>query len=139
MTVTAVALKGNNLAGGIAMALLFFMRLLKEQKVRYLLMALVLMACIQASSPLMIAAYERESGIKLNSGEPKLLYIAMGIWPENRENGAGRYCGYNDYTFGQANLIRKRQMKWRRNILGRASRTTWRIRRTRRSFFQRSL
>lgn len=104
MTVTAVVLKGNNLAGGIAMALLFFMRLLKEQKVRYLLMALVLMACIQASSPLMIAAYERESGIKLNSGEPKLLYIAMGIWPENRENGAGRYCGYNDYTFGQANF-----------------------------------
>ena len=104
MAVIAVILKGNNLVGGIAMALLFFMRLLKERKLRYILMALALMIGIQASGPLTIAAYERESGIELNSGEPKLLYIAMGIWPENRENGVGRYCGYNDYTYGQANF-----------------------------------
>lgn len=102
MAVLAVMLKGNSMVGVITMAILFIMQLLKEKKVRYLWLALALMIASQIPGPALIAAYEWESGYELNSGEPKTLYIAMGIMPENRGMAPGWYNAYNDYTYGQA-------------------------------------
>lgn len=104
MAVIATVLKGNFMVGVIAMVLLFAMRLLKEKKLRYLFLALALLVATQIPGPVLLKAYEQESGYELNSGEPKLLYIAMGILPENRGMAPGWYCGYNDYTYGYANF-----------------------------------
>jgi hypothetical protein len=104
MTVVATILKGNYVVGAIAMALLFLLHTLRERKIRYLVIALIMMLAIQVSNPMIRAYYSMVSGEELNEGEPKLLYIAMGIMPENRGIAPGWYCGYNDYTFGYANF-----------------------------------
>lgn len=104
MAVLAMVLKGNFMVGVITMILLFVMQLLKEKKLRYLFLALVLLVATRIPGPALLAAYEYESGYELNSGEPKLLYVAMGIMPENRGMAPGWYCGYNDYTYGYVNF-----------------------------------
>lgn len=104
LAVCATILKGNYTVGVIAMAILFLMRTMRDLRIRYLGMAVLLMFGVWISQPLIRAAYEWESGMELNEGEPKLLYVAMGILPENRGMAPGWYCGYNDYTFGNANF-----------------------------------
>lgn len=102
--VLATVLKGNFMVGIIVMVLLFFMESLKKKKVSYLLFAVALFVAAQLPGPMLIAAYSHASGYELNSGEPKILYVAMGILPENRGMAPGWYCGYNDYTYGYADF-----------------------------------
>lgn len=102
--VIATVLKGNFMVGIIVMAILFFMESLKKKKVSYIFFAVAIFFAAQIPGPVLIAAYSHESGYELNSGEPKSLYVAMGILPENRGMAPGWYCGYNDYTYGYANF-----------------------------------
>lgn len=100
--VLATVLKGNFMVGIIVMVILFIMESLREKKVSYILFAAILFVATQFPEPMLLAAYSHASGYELNSGEPKLLYVAMGILPENRGMAPGWYCGYNDYTYGMA-------------------------------------
>lgn len=100
----AVALKSNFTVGAIAIAILFVMQMLKKKQVVCLALAVATLVCAVLPGKALIAAYERESGMELTSGQPKSLFIAMGTDPKNRGMAPGWYCGYNDYTFGQANF-----------------------------------
>lgn len=102
LAVFSVLLKGNMIIGVITMAILFIMKTFQRKKIFYTVLALFLLLCTVLSGKAINAVYEWESGIPLEPGEPKILWIAMGIDPENQWNAPGWYNGYNDFTFGKA-------------------------------------
>lgn len=104
MALLAAILKGNYIIGVITMTILYLMNFFKKRQKCILILTLVMLVLTQIQESVIINFYEAESGYELNSGEPKLLYIAMGIMPENRGMAPGWYCGYNDYTFGYADF-----------------------------------
>lgn len=99
--VFAVGVKGNNIIGAIAIAILLFLRSLKERRVRYLPIALAALLCAGSVSSVTGAVYERVSGMELCGGKPMILWIAMGTEPYY-ENAAGWYNGYCDWAFEEA-------------------------------------
>lgn len=99
--VLAVFLKGNNIIGAVAIAILLFLRTLRRKKLRYLLAALAVMVCAGSVGRATGLVYERVSGKELTGGRPMLLWIAMGTEPYYN-NAAGWFNGYNDWVFEQA-------------------------------------
>lgn len=98
----SVAVKGNNVIGAIAIAILFFLQMLKEKKIRHLLFALLVMLCAGMIGDAVSSFYEWKTGIELSGGKPMLLYIAMGTEPNNQANAPGWFNGYNDWAFCEA-------------------------------------
>lgn len=102
--VTGTVLKGNFIIGVIAMAILFFIRSLNEKKIKHVVIAVLLIICVNISEKAVIVWYESESGLTLSSGAPNIMFIAMGTDPGNRLMAPGWHNGYDEYAFEQAGL-----------------------------------
>lgn len=115
--VFAVSVKGNNIIGAIAVAIVFVLRCLREKKARYLAVAAVALFCAAMTGRGISAAYRQVSGMELSGGKPNLLYIVMGIEPHNQKTAPGWYNGYNDWVFEEAGYDREKATEIARNSL----------------------
>ena len=97
----AVILKGNNIIGSITIAILCFLRILKEKKWRLILLAVLVMVVSVLPGKAFHAWYNKETGGVLCGGKPKILWIAMGTEPYYN-NAAGWYNGCSDWLFSEA-------------------------------------
>lgn len=98
---SAVILKGNNIIGAIAIAILCFLRILKERSWKLILLAVCVMAVSILPGKAFHAWYDNEAGGVLCGGKPKILWIAMGTEPYYN-NAAGWYNGCSDWLFSEA-------------------------------------
>lgn len=117
MLVLAVAVKGNNIIGAIAIAILFVMRVLKNRMIKHLLPAVLALVCAGSIGTGLVAFYAWDSGIELCGGKPSILYIAMGTEPGNQQNAPGWYNGYNDWAFEEAGFDPEKAAEIAKNTL----------------------
>ena len=116
-TTLAAAVKGNNIIGAIAIAILFFLQMLKEKKIRHLLFALLVMLCAGMIGDAITSFYEWKTGMELSGGKPMLLYIVMGTEPNNQANAPGWFNGYNDWAFSEAGYDPEKAKEIAKNTL----------------------
>lgn len=97
----AVVLRNNFIIGILAVLIYLLLKSIEERESKYIFAAFLLFfSCIIATKG-MYSYYSIESGKEINSGVPSVLYIAMGINPENDDLRApGWYDGtvWFDYT-----------------------------------------
>jgi len=100
MFTSAVLVRKNTLVMIIAVAIVVVFRLIKSLRWEWLVYVLVFLACCLSILPLVIKAYENESGARINTGVTAKSYFAMGMQEGGR--GPGWYNGYNFITFEEA-------------------------------------
>lgn len=91
----ACVLKSNYLIGAIALGLECLVKCVEKRKLSLLLMCVMMGLTPLGAQKILTVAYEQESGMKVNGGEPKITYVAMGINPMNESVGPGWYDGCN--------------------------------------------
>lgn len=90
--------KSNYMIGAIAMSLVLFLHWLKERKKRSLIAIPLMMVSVVFSGKLFLAGVEAMTGKEIGSGEPKILWIAMGMRDQSPMVG-GWYDAFNWNTF----------------------------------------
>ena len=113
----AVMLKGNNLVGAIVIAILFFLQMLKEKKMRNLLFAGVVMLCAGMIGDVVSSCYEWKADVELSGGAPSLLWIVMGTQPYNTSNAPGWFNGYNMWAYNEADYDPQKATEIAKNTL----------------------
>ena len=99
----AVLLKSNYLIGALALFGCFIMKLVTQKRWHYLALALAVVVLPVLSTHVLNIYYEIESGIEIQSEEPKIMYVAMGINPMNKwQRGPGWYDASNWVWYEQA-------------------------------------
>ena len=91
-------LKNNYLIGGLASAAVFILYALKEKKWKFIIYACIVLMCISLSGKMLNWGYENVSKKEISPGEPKILWVAMGLRDESAKLG-GWYDGYNKQTY----------------------------------------
>lgn len=99
-------LKSNYLIGILAASALFVFYTLKERKIRFILYIIVTLSLVLLSGKILNWSYENISGKEVSGGEPKILWIAMGLRDESDKLG-GWYDRYNWNTYEEANYDEK--------------------------------
>lgn len=87
----ACALKNNYVIGGLAVGIYFFLKFVERREWKFMVIAFVLVFMCTVSARGLKILYSIESGKTVSSGVPSVLYIAMGINPENRVRAPGWY------------------------------------------------
>ena len=99
-------LKNNYLIGVLAASAFFAFYALKERKIRFILYIIVTLSLVSLSGKILNWSYENISGQEVSGGEPKTLWIAMGLRDESDKLG-GWYDRYNWETFEEVNYDEK--------------------------------
>lgn len=103
--VLAYQLKSNYQIAVIALGIVFVLHAIKSHNYWFITIPFMTFALMLGSNKLVTAAYEAESGYKVQKGLPMITYVAMGLQPHNTE---GRGPGwYDDYTL---NLYRSENL-----------------------------
>lgn len=90
----AVIVKNNSLIVLTAMSVLFLLSFLKSRKMANLLLLAFLILGSMLPSMLLNSFYESRSGIKINDGVPKIVWVAMGL-----QDGPLGHGWYNEYSY----------------------------------------
>lgn len=99
----AVLLKENYLIGMIALTIWLLLECLKNKNWKWIIAVMLIIPCCMMSSKLVKGIYELESNVKLGKGVPAMLYIGMGVNPNNETLGPGWFDGSNWSYFTQCN------------------------------------
>ncbi len=103
----AIQLKSNYLIFLIGMVLYAGVELIKEKKLRWILVPLVLIVCHTAASTMVTTSFERVSGYSLDQGASPWSWIAMGLQEGTR--APGWYNGYNSKSYKDSGYNRELQ------------------------------
>ena len=116
----AIISKSNFQIFLIAIFLVMLFAAIKEFRVKEIILSFVLLLTL-FSPNLIVAHYEKRSGIELGNGTPASLFIAMGLQEGDKENACGAdgwYNAYNaitmnsvDYDYDAANEIGSENIK----------------------------
>ena len=106
----ATMLKNNYLIGAISIACVFILAALKKKKIRMVVYGVLMMGLVLLSGEMLNKFYEVESGYSIEGGEPKTLWIAMGLRDESSKLG-GWYDGFNYSEFEKNNYDSKQSGK----------------------------
>ena len=98
----AVCLKQNNLIGGIAIAIYFFLRLLRGFQHRQWMAIVAAVVAMILPPKLVIAGFEAATDSQLDQGCPSVLWIAMGTDTDSWNRAPGWYNDYNYVTYDAA-------------------------------------
>lgn len=93
-------LRKNYLIGGIALIIVFFLKILQEKKWLHFLLVAALAASMILPGKAVSMFYEKVGDTELDKGLPAALHIAMGL-QENEDpwRANGWYNGYNEQTY----------------------------------------
>ena len=91
-------LKNNYLIGILTSCIVYFLYALKKRKCKYMVYAVISILCVIGSGKLLILSYENISNEHISAGEPKILWVAMGLRDESPILG-GWYDEYNKQTY----------------------------------------
>lgn len=91
-------LRNNSMIGLIAMVIIFCMEGMRRKRLLLFVYGAAMIFTVMAAGKALDRWYEAESGYAVGAGEPKLLWIAMGL-QENEERMDGWYNGFNWYTY----------------------------------------
>lgn len=110
-------LKGNYLIGVIAMGIVFVLEGINRKKQSYFIILLAMILVISGSNKCLNFYYEVQSGESTKCGEPKLLWVAMGL-RDKSPKCVGWWDRFNgntfenvDYSVEEANKIAKESIK----------------------------
>lgn len=106
----ATLLKNNYLIGAISIACVFVLAALEKKKIRMVVYGILMMGVVLLSGEMLNKFYEVESGYSIEGGEPKTLWIAMGLRDESSKLG-GWYDGFNYSEFEKNNYDSKQSEK----------------------------
>ena len=99
----SVLLKSNYLIGALTIMCCFMIQLLLKRKWIYAIIAMAAVTLPLVSVKAVNIYYEWESGIEIQSEEPKIMYVAMGINPMNiHQRGPGWYDASNWVWYEEA-------------------------------------
>ena len=93
----AIFIRSNSSIVLVAMTIMFLLKFLSTHKARNLLLPLIAVAVTFSSSALLRAYYESRSGIEINDGAPKILWLAMGL--QESSMAPGWYNGFSLYPY----------------------------------------
>lgn len=112
----ACIFKNNYLIGAIAIALLFLLFCLKKVKIRYFFCAVLVLGAVIFSGKAVTGWYEFESGDIISEGEPKLLWVAMGLRDNSKRLG-GWYDAFNYDTYENTNYSQEDSIAEAKKVL----------------------
>lgn len=90
--------KNNYLIGVLASFAVFILYAMKKKKCKFIAFAIISLICVIVSGKLLNFSYEGISNKTVSAGEPKILWVAMGLRDESVKLG-GWYDGYNKQTY----------------------------------------
>jgi len=102
----ALIVKNNSLIVLTAMAVLLVLSFLKSRKIVNLLLVVLLILGSMLPVMLLNSFYESRSGIKINDGVPKIVWVAMGL--QNGPSGPGWYNEYSYTAYAENNYDREK-------------------------------
>ncbi|MEQ8153659.1 MAG: glycosyltransferase family 39 protein [Clostridiaceae bacterium] len=89
----AIVIKSNSTIILFAIIIMFLLNFLKNRKLMQLVLPVVLVLISVIPGILLNTFYEKRSGMEINDGAPKLLWVAMGL--QESERAPGWYNGYS--------------------------------------------
>lgn len=96
----ACLVRMNYLIGGIALGIIYFLKLVEEKKCLWLIGIVGLICALILPSKLLFSYYEMAADTDLRNGIPATLYIAMGLQEGNEGwRPAGWFNGFNQDTY----------------------------------------
>ena len=100
----ACLIRLNYLIGAIATIIIYTLNMLKEKKFHNLIIIFIILINVLFSQKALENYYSVESGMKINDGAPKILWVAMGLTdnPESPRAGGWFHDYYPEKTY-QAN------------------------------------
>ncbi len=93
----SIIIKNNYSIFLVGMILLLLYKGIKEKGIECFILALVFVISLWGINKALTACYETRSGMELEKGMPKIMWIAMGM--QEGERGEGWYNGFNYETF----------------------------------------
>jgi hypothetical protein len=98
----AVVLRNNSLIAVIAFILVFGLLIIKKPKIKTAILLALLIVALFLPQTLVNNYYEKRTGIEITEGEPKILWVAMGM-QECKARANGWWNEYNQDTFKSVN------------------------------------
>lgn len=96
----ACILKANFMIGGIALILIYLLKLIKEHRLLYLIAIIGIVCSVTLPNRILISCYEDITDVSLRSGKPSSLYVAMGLQENVNDWCAfGWYNHFNDSVY----------------------------------------
>ena len=96
----AVVLRSNSLLAIITFILIFALLIIKKPKVKTAILLVLLIVAMFLPQTLVNNYYEKRTGIEITEGEPKVLWVAMGM-QECKARANGWWNAYNQDTFSE--------------------------------------
>ncbi len=103
--VLSCLIRNNYSIAAIALFLLFFLRGIRQGRLRQMILALVIIGSIPVSTQLQQSFYRATTEINFGKGVPKVVYITMGLQEPGRysQRESGWYNSYNDHLIQEYN------------------------------------
>lgn len=103
-TALSCLLRENYLIGGIALIIIFLLKVFQDKKWTHLLVVIGLICCLLVPAKLVNSYYEKATDSDLNNGIPSLLFVAMGL-QENIDTwrAKGWFNAFTTDTFASCN------------------------------------
>lgn len=96
LLICSCTIRNNYAIAAITIAIMYVLQSIRKNNWRMALMAFLIMITFSAGSSLVKGYYQEQSGIQINEGIPKILWIAMGIQDEDTGYCMGGW--WNSFT-----------------------------------------